>query len=78
MNKIIASVAFRSWLYRIFAALVAIFVGFTTWQAVTTEQWLELIQAVLGIGASAGFLLADANTPPVERDPETGKISVIQ
>lgn len=68
----------RSWLYRIFAALATIFVGFTTWQAITLEQWLELIQAVLGVAGTGAFLLADANTPPVERNPDTGEVSVVQ
>lgn len=54
----------RMWIYRVALALVAIFVGFTSWDAVTDEQWTRLIEAVLGLGVMGGLNVASAHITP--------------
>lgn len=53
----------RKWIYRVLAAGLVIIAGFTTWEAVTAEQWLNLAVAVLNLSGSIGFLAASDNVP---------------
>lgn len=51
----------RRWLYNVVMALAVIFIGFQGWQAVTTENWVNLINAVFGMAGGGSALLARKN-----------------
>lgn len=54
----------RIWIYRIALAVVGIFVGFTSWDAITEEQWMRLVEAVLGLGVMGGLGVANTHVTP--------------
>ncbi len=52
------SINTRLYLYRLSFAIVTIFVGFTTWEAITLEQWSKLLEALFGIVVMGGNVVS--------------------
>lgn len=50
------TLALRVWIYKVAMAGLLILFGFTTWQAVTLEQWTRLIESLLSL---SGVAVAD-------------------
>jgi len=44
------TLAFRVWVYKVTMAALIIITGFTTWQAITLEDWTRLLEAALSLG----------------------------
>jgi len=44
------TLAFRVWVYKVTMAALIIVTGFTTWQAITLEDWTRLLEAALSLG----------------------------
>ena len=55
------SMAIRLWIYRVAIAFLLIATTFTTWEAITMEQYTRLLDALLSLSGAGGLVVAKSN-----------------
>lgn len=73
MNKVIKSPEIRRYLYLLFAAVLALLVGYGVVDQGMEELWRLALEALFGLG----FLTAAVNTPEKPTDEQEEEITTI-